>query len=297
MLNQAENRLYYDSILASMYFERYLENTEGKNSIFQMFYIDKGYLDTKIEGETYNLTEGDMLLACPDEDIQRFSDNTVKKGIFIIHFYPEFLKLGKEDNDLFKDLLYYTKLTCRCFKVGENDLEVLEALKQINIARIDRDRNFELIMRASITRIVSWILEKQYEKAGVISENETDNVSDNIKQIIKYIDEHYMESIHLKDIADKFFVSYSHLSRMLKKATGKSFNDYIQIKKILKSTFLLVTSDEPVSEIAKKLGYCSQGYFSELFVKHNKMTPSEFRARFKSKRPIAEAYRYEYYEY
>lgn len=294
MEKQSENRLYYDSILTSMYYERDLSSSFEKPSFFSMYYIDKGHLDIKCTNVCYNLKEGDILLFCPDEDFRVISDREDKKGVFIIQFYPEFLKLGEEDNDLFKDLLYYTKLPCRHFSVSQEDVEVVEALKQINDERIVRTRNYELIMRASITKIVSWILEKQYEKVGAIESYSIDNVSDNIKQILKYIDEHYAEPLHLKNVAEKFFISYSHLSRMLKKATGQNFNQYIRSKKILKATFLLITTDSSVGEIAKQLSYCSQGYFTEAFVRDMKMTPSEFRERFKNKSPVVEGYRYEY---
>lgn len=293
----SQERLFYDSILASIFYERFISDESKGRSFFRIIYVDKGYIELECEEVRYNLKEGDIFLGCPDELIYSYSDRTIKKGIFMIDFYPEFLNFGEDDNYLYNDLLYYTKNSCRLFHVEENDTEVLEALNQVNLGRIERGINFELIMRASYTKIIAWMLKKQFEKSGAVLPIYNDRASDNIEQILKYIDEHYMEKISMKEIADKFFVNYSYLSRTLKKITGDSFNNYIQKKKLLKATFLLVTTDDSVGEISQKLGYCSQGYFTELFIKKMNMTPSEFKKRFKNKEPYTDAYRYEYYEY
>lgn len=292
---KTDNRLYYDSIIASIFYERYISDYIENTPFFNLYYVDKGFFDVECGGVLYHLEEGDIFLVCLDEQVKLFSDRACKKGIFVIQFYPEFLMFGQEDNFLFKDLLYYTKFPYRNFSVDKNDTEISEALNQINLARINRGVDFELVMRAGFTKIISWMLKKQYEKMGAIFYDKKENISDNIEQILTYINEHYTEKISLSEVADKFFVNYSYLSRTLKRITGKCFNAYLRDKKLLKATFLLITTDEPVSEISRMLGFCSQGYFTEEFKKRIfSMTPTEFRRRFKKKVPYTDAYRYEY---
>lgn len=293
---QTETRLYFDSILASVFYERFVSSQNGKFPFFRIFYMDKGSIDIECSDVVYNLEKGDVFLVCPNEKYSITSNSTEKKSLFMIDFYPEFLNFGKENSDLCRNLIYYTQYFKRHFSVCENDSTIMESLSKLNIARIERNINFELVLRVNIIKIVVWILKNQNGKCETISLENTDVFNENMKQILEYVDAHYMEHINLKEISERFFVSYSHLSRMFKRAIGTSFNDYIQNKKLLQATFMLITTDKTAREISKKLSYCSHGYFIELFAKRMHMTPTEFRRRFKNKEPLYEYYRHEYYE-
>lgn len=81
--------------------------------------------------------------------------------------------------------------------------------------------------------------------------------------------------------ADQLKVSPLQLTRMLKKETGKSANQWLEDAIILRSKALLCESELSVSEIAEQMGVLDQSYFSRKFKKISGCTPLEYRARYR----------------
>jgi len=95
----------------------------------------------------------------------------------------------------------------------------------------------------------------------------------------KYIKQHLLESISLSIIADYLCISPSYLSRLFTSFEGISVGDYILNKKIDLAKEILSYSDKTVAEISEYLSFKSQSYFTRMFKKHTKETPTEFRLR------------------
>ena len=73
-------------------------------------------------------------------------------------------------------------------------------------------------------------------------------------------------------------LSVSHFSRIFKKVTGATFNDYV-IKLRIEKAAELLTQDihKNVKEIANEVGYHDLRYFSRLFKKEKGVLPTKFR--------------------
>jgi AraC-like DNA-binding protein len=56
-------------------------------------------------------------------------------------------------------------------------------------------------------------------------------------------------------------------------------NDYILTVRLKKAKFLLSSGDLTISEVASKVGFSSQGYFSTVFKSKFGVTPSEFKEK------------------
>ncbi|MFD4706654.1 helix-turn-helix domain-containing protein [Gottfriedia sp. NPDC058432] len=98
-----------------------------------------------------------------------------------------------------------------------------------------------------------------------------------IKKIIHYINTNFYESITLQDVAQKFNISPSHLSKKLKKETGMSFNDNLNKIRINESKKLLLQSDKSILEIAVAVGFNYQNHFGKVFKQIVGVTPNAFR--------------------
>ncbi|MBP5626225.1 MAG: helix-turn-helix transcriptional regulator [Bacteroidales bacterium] len=79
--------------------------------------------------------------------------------------------------------------------------------------------------------------------------------------------------------AEEAGISENYLSRLVKKATGRSVGSWIDIVRISRAKRLLAASDLPVIDVAAAVGVEDQSYFSRLFKKETGMTPSAFRKR------------------
>jgi len=98
-----------------------------------------------------------------------------------------------------------------------------------------------------------------------------------IPLVMDYIEKHCNEQIFLKDVADAFFVSQSHLSRQIRRSTAMTFTEILTGYRIEKAKKLLKEPTCRVCEVAQNVGFIDSRYFSQAFKKTVGMTPSEYR--------------------
>ena len=98
-----------------------------------------------------------------------------------------------------------------------------------------------------------------------------------VSDVFDYINAHYLENISLADIAETFFLSKEHLSRLFKKETGQNLFSYIMQLKLTEAKRLLQSTDMTLDDIAWHLGFSNGNYFSKVFKKNCQMSPSEYR--------------------
>jgi two-component system response regulator YesN len=93
-----------------------------------------------------------------------------------------------------------------------------------------------------------------------------------------FIDKHYWNpELCLEDAAAELQISPGYLSRLMKRETGFSFVEYVNRTRIKKATFLMSDPSAKAFEVAERVGYKSQHYFSRAFKKVTGTSPTEHR--------------------
>ncbi len=93
----------------------------------------------------------------------------------------------------------------------------------------------------------------------------------------RYVTEHYSKKISVAELADYLQLNPSYFSHLFVTETGRSFSDYLLKYRMDKAVELLSSNNMTVGEIAEKVGYADQRYFSRMFRKVMGKTPTEFR--------------------
>lgn len=102
--------------------------------------------------------------------------------------------------------------------------------------------------------------------------------SESVKKTVQFIDENYFDpDISLNKAAVLVFMSPQYLSKIFKKETGITFIDYVTKLRIRKATALLSRGNLKIYEIAEKLGYANQHYFSSAFKRVLGISPNDYR--------------------
>ena len=98
-----------------------------------------------------------------------------------------------------------------------------------------------------------------------------------IQKLISYLDDHPETNLSLNDAADMIASSVSSLSHLFREATGKSFKEYLILRKMEKAEHLMRTqSNLKIYEIAQMVGYNDSFLFSRIYKKHKGMPPNKF---------------------
>jgi two-component system, response regulator YesN len=93
-----------------------------------------------------------------------------------------------------------------------------------------------------------------------------------------YIDKHYWNpELSLEEAASELQISPGYLSRLMKRETGSSFVEYLNRARVKKATFLLSDPAAKAFEVAERVGYRSQHYFSRAFKKVTGSSPTDHR--------------------
>lgn len=97
---------------------------------------------------------------------------------------------------------------------------------------------------------------------------------------MKFIEaNYYKEELSLHDIAEEMKISPAYLSRLLKNEIGISFVDYLTRIRVQQAIQLMGDPTIRMQEVAKRVGYSNQHYFSTIFKKVSGMSPGEYHRK------------------
>ncbi len=102
-----------------------------------------------------------------------------------------------------------------------------------------------------------------------------------LKEAISYVNENYNKQLTLNEVAGHINLNSQYFSRLFHKETGLKFTEYLNKVRTEESKKYLSDFNYSLINIAGLVGFSDQSYFSYVFKKFNKMTPGEYRKRFK----------------
>lgn len=101
-----------------------------------------------------------------------------------------------------------------------------------------------------------------------------------IAEAIDYINKNYSKDISLNEITKQAYLSKFHFSRIFKRHTSYSPYQYLITVRLNHSRQLLLNSNYPVKEVADLCGFKRLDYFSAMFKKKFKYSPSMYRENY-----------------
>jgi len=108
-------------------------------------------------------------------------------------------------------------------------------------------------------------------------ERASDAGDEYVEAAIADLRERFVVDLSADSVAGRIGISGDHLSRLLKRSTGLTFNEYLTRLRMKRAMELLRDPSVRIGEVADLSGYKDARYFSTLFRRIVGMTPSEFR--------------------
>ena len=110
------------------------------------------------------------------------------------------------------------------------------------------------------------------------------NISSNqnnmlLKNFRKLIERNFLELKLPGEYAELLFISPNHLNAICKEHLGMQAGELVRERILLEAKRLLVNMDVSISEIAYKLNFNDNSYFTKFFKKEVGMTPDAFRKK------------------
>lgn len=256
-------------------------NYEEIYDFWEMVYMEEGAAVVRI-GDTTHYIQAGQLLFYPPGISHQIVDNlnqTCKIGLISFRCSSEamssfknksFVLKASEKNMLIRLLHNGTAI----FKWFESDCvqKGMYAANDTTPAQLFKLKlNFEMFLTCIYT---------DYQAAVSISDFETARKRHQNKETFNIVKTYLMQNIDrcltVEEISKGCLIGVSTLKRILREELGCGVIDYFNDLKIEKAAELIRSSSMNVSQIAEKLGFSSQSYFSRLFKKKLEVSPLEY---------------------
>lgn len=152
--------------------------------------------------------------------------------------------------------------------------EDLFELLGMEIQHLDILMQFE-----TVSDIRSWFIQRIFEISERLYEKSNSKDGKFIRSVIQTMKERMSENITIKDIAQHFSFSPSHIGFLIKEKSGSTFNELLVQLRMEKACELLKQPGMKIYEVADQVGYRYLPYFSRQFKEKFGMTPMEYRKR------------------
>jgi AraC-like DNA-binding protein len=160
------------------------------------------------------------------------------------------------------------------FKLSDDDEELGWLCRSIHKNHLGRGERYAELEQLLLRSLLLYI-ERKLSSASLTKNPALDRCR-------TYIDEHWAEDFDVDELAKVAYVTPSYLSRLFKKHLGTTPMRYRNSVRIEKAKRLLLIRTTSVEEIADALGFEDTKYFSQLFKSATTLTPSQFRAKYRT---------------
>ena len=253
-----ENETAFQITLAGVSYCDGTYKIKRKNSdCFCLEYIisGKGYIETK--EKTYQASTGDIYLLHIGKDHYYYSDVIEPWTKIWINF----------SGYLAESLIDAYKLTDKILFRYNGE----EYFKKIHNVLNTSDLSYEEKMNITVI-----ILHELLQKLAMMT-NSNDEKQSEATVMKEFIEENVYSSITSKKLSSLIYKSPSQAIRIFKSAYGIPPYEYFIDVKIKKAISLLKNTSLTVKEIAYKLNFCDEHYFSNIFKRRTGKVPSDYR--------------------
>ncbi|MGN0964408.1 MAG: helix-turn-helix transcriptional regulator [Dysosmobacter sp.] len=252
-----------------------LSKTHYHRSFCEIHCIMKGdWVTNIIEGEkmeSYRLSGGEGLIVYPGET---HNSGVVQQGPSEFYAFQicadgddEILGLDREYSDLLRRQLMHMEY--RHVKVPFSYISLLQQAFDLFATGDPLQR------RIGVQYLTCFLF--QFSRMKPADEVQDAMVSSRIGFALKYIEENYREPISLERLAQEAGYSLSYFESKFLKEMGITLKNYVNKYKVEKAKELLEATDEPIIDLAYRMGWSSSNYFCTVFKKYAGVSPLQYR--------------------
>jgi AraC-like DNA-binding protein len=173
------------------------------------------------------------------------------------------------------DLLSFYRLPFHVSASHSDDIRaIIESLVQVTAA----DDPLDMSLAAKEHQLAYTLLCKILQLSSRIPEGDKRLLAlKRLQGVLEYIDENLETKISVATLANICHLSPHRFNSLFKDIMGCPPHQYLLKTRLQKAMHLLSSSNAPISDIAKRLGFFDQPHFSRLFKTATGLTPSKYR--------------------
>jgi AraC-like DNA-binding protein len=258
---------------------KYLRNYLGFYAIFL-----KGAKSCQIMygRNLYDYSEGTLVFTAPGQIMDIVSDDEyVQPQGWALLFHPDLIR-GTSLGRTIKEFSFFSYEVYEALHLSEQERQIaVDCLKKIDIElRRAIDKHSKTLITTNIELLLSYCV-RFYDRQFITRGNVNKDILVRFEKILNaYFQSDKPQTIGLPSVrycADELHLSPNYLGDLIKKETGKSAQEHIQLKLMDTAKEKIFDTSKTVSEIAFELGFKYPSHFSRLFKNETGYTPNEYR--------------------
>lgn len=237
----------------------------------EIIYVLDGTLDIRYEEESHHMDTDDFLLV--NSNVRH--EYSARRDILLGSIFIDYAQLtemfggeqlyflcnsAQEKSEGYEKMRYYIRQIFNYYQTSEGQ---------------------GIVLRNSIFYQLLYILTSSFiVKKGMQKYDSLRGISDErMNEILGYIMSNFKESITLKELADKLYLSNAYLSKYIKRNFGMSFLKLVNNIRMEHAVSELLYSDKSVIKIAMDNGFPNLAGFNKSFREMYQMTPAQYRSQ------------------
>ena len=262
------NLLYYSDI-------NYGKMLLHSHDFIELMLVMEGDVSVSVDGVLYTVNSGDCVIIPKGLLHSTIIPEGIKKyERFVLHIQTGALENLMNGYDLNVPLLISAGEKPHVVNCTPEDTYYLRfLLNQISYNYSLEDEFTYQSIRSNLFEILAFIMRKNKNSEKEIIERSNKLVIN----VIDYINDIFTSpEINTANIAQDFFVSEGHLSRLFRKYTGTTVYNYI-IQKRLSNSISLFWKGEAIQDACYKSGFTDYTSYLKAFKKTYHLTPSQYK--------------------
>lgn len=278
---QLKNLINVTKIVTIHYYEfdKNFSFAGESHDFWEMVYVDKGQVVVKSEKNEIVLTQGDVIFHEPNEfhaikawnsEPNFFVISFVCNSPAMVYFKKFHTKLNKILKPFISAIIQESEAT---YVIPKNNPDLKMLTKKEN-AIIGGEQLIKTYLEQLLILLIRDITKAEKMEVLLSKESMQNHL---IVAIKAFVESNYEKRFQIADICNELGYSKSYLCKLFQEQTGNTIADYAVRRKISHAKQLIRENNLNFSQISEKLSFDNPQYFSRVFKRITKMSPTEFK--------------------
>ncbi len=234
---------------------------------FEIFYFISGSGSYLVEGNSYPLEPGDILLLRPAETHKLMISREKPYERISIHFSASVLSSLDPEEKLLRPFYDRPLGQGNRFSAAQDpEGRIRRAFEDFSGGVIPDPRLHVIARLLMVLTVLSGLYQGSVRPTAPARGLQG--------RIVDYVNDHLFEDISLQSVSDVFFRSRSQVSRLFHQATGTSFWEYVTIKRLMAAR-AMIQRGESAGNAAAACGFSDYSTFFRAYRAHFQHAPRE----------------------
>lgn len=246
-----------------------------RHDFYEVLYLSGGSGFHIIDSNKYKIEPPCIFFMTPGQTHKLEFSHDIDGYIFL--FAPDFYLLNQSNKNKLLSFSFFHSVMRQnppLYLANPLDNQFIKNLFERGCYEVKNNPNSGEIIRSLLDVILITCNQLYPNENGLMLNNKGHIL---VKKFMLLIEENFQKNLKVSDYASMLAITANHLTQVVKQITGKTTNEIIQEKNILEIKRLLLYTNLTVTEIASKMNFADQSYFTKYYKKITGQTPLDYR--------------------